>query len=58
MRLVIHDGCFSCRSKTPGQCIVRDGYENMGALIHQADEVIVISRYTFGGFSVFVKKRQ
>ena len=48
-------GCFCCWNKTPGQCVVRDGYENMGALIHHADEIIVISRYTYGGFSGFVK---
>ena len=48
-------GCFSCWNKTPGQCIIKDGYEDMGYRIHHADEVIVISRYTFGGFSGFVK---
>ena len=48
-------GCFSCWNKTPGQCVIRDGYENMGVLIHEASEVIVISRYTYGGFSGFVK---
>lgn len=48
-------GCFSCWNKTPGQCVLRDGYENMGILIHQADEIVVISRYTYGGFSGFVK---
>ncbi len=48
-------GCFCCWHKTPGQCILRDGYEHMGALIHQAEEVTVISRYTHGGFSAFVK---
>lgn len=48
-------GCFRCWNKTPGQCAVRDGYENMGALIHGADEVVVISRYAYGGFSGFVK---
>ena len=48
-------GCFCCWHKDPGQCIVRDGYENMGALIHRAEEVCVISRYTYGGFSGFVK---
>jgi len=48
-------GCFGCWKKTPGCCVVKDGYENMGALIHHADEVTVISRYTFGGFSGFVK---
>ena len=48
-------GCFSCWNRTPGQCAVHDGYENMGKLIHDAQEVIVISRYTWGGFSGFVK---
>ncbi len=48
-------GCFSCWNKTPGQCVIKDGYENMGALLHAADEVHVISRYTYGGFSSFVK---
>ena len=48
-------GCFSCWNRTPGQCIVKDGYEHMGALLHEAEEVHVISRYTYGGFSGFVK---
>lgn len=48
-------GCFCCWNKTPGQCVIKDGYENMGALIHEADEVHVISRYSYGGFSGFVK---
>ena len=48
-------GCFCCWRKTPGECVIKDGYENMGALIHHADEVVVISKYTYGGFSAFVK---
>ena len=48
-------GCFSCWNRTPGVCAVHDGYENMGSLIHEADEVVVISRYTYGGFSGSVK---
>lgn len=48
-------GCFSCWNRTPGICAVHDGYENMGSLIHQAGEVAVISRYTYGGFSGPVK---
>ncbi len=48
-------GCFSCWNRTPGQCAIRDGYEDIGALFHRAEEVVVISRYTFGGFSGFVK---
>ena len=48
-------GCFGCWTKTPGTCVIKDGYEHMGSLIHQADELFVISRYTYGGFSSFVK---
>ena len=48
-------GCFSCWNRTPGACVIKDGYEDMGALIHHADEVVVISRYTYGGFSGSVK---
>ena len=35
--------------------MIRDGYERMGALIHKAEEVVVISEYTYGGLSPFVK---
>ena len=48
-------GCFSCWNRTPGKCAIHDGYDNMGSLIHQAGEVVVISRYTYGGFSGSVK---
>jgi len=48
-------GCFSCWNRTPGRCAIHDGYENMGSLIHQAGEIVVISRYTYGGFSGSVK---
>ena len=48
-------GCFGCWNRTPGTCVIKDGFENMGALIHRAEEVVVISRYTYGGFSGFVK---
>ena len=48
-------GCFGCWIKNPGECVIKDGYHQMGSLIHQADEVVVISRYTYGGFSSFIK---
>ena len=48
-------GCFGCWVKEPGQCVIKDGYDKMGKLIHSAEKVVVISRYTYGGFSSFVK---
>ena len=48
-------GCFGCWVKTPGQCVIKDGYEKMGGLIHKAEEVVVISTYTYGCLSSFVK---
>ena len=48
-------GCFGCWLKTPGECVIKDGFDRMGALIHKADEIVVMTRYTYGGFSSFVK---
>lgn len=48
-------GCFGCWVKTPGECVIKDGYNNMGKLLSKAEYVVIISRYTFGGFSSFVK---
>ena len=48
-------GCFSCWNRTPGKCVIRDGYENMPVLIRDADEITVISKYTYGALSGFAK---
>ena len=48
-------GCFGCWIKTPGQCVIKDGYETMGANLGKTKELIVISRMNYGGFSPFVK---
>ena len=48
-------GCFGCWIKKPGECVIRDGYQNMGELIHRAGKVVIMSRYTYGGLSGFVK---
>ena len=48
-------GCFGCWIKNPGECVIKDGYEKMGAMLHLAEEVLVISRYTYGCFSSFIK---
>lgn len=48
-------GCFGCWVKTPGKCVLKDGYENMGSLLAEAEEVILISRCFYGSYSPFVK---
>jgi multimeric flavodoxin WrbA len=48
-------GCFGCWLKTPGRCVVRDGYDNIGETLSKCDELFIVSRCCYGGFSPFVK---
>ena len=48
-------GCFGCWLKTPGSCVIQDGYGNIGRLLGESEELIIISRVCYGGFSPFVK---
>ena len=47
--------CYGCWLKTPGQCVINDGYNNMGALLSKCNQLIIISQCTYGGYSPFVK---
>lgn len=48
-------GCFGCWIKTPTTCVIKDDYKNMGKRISKCNEIIIISRCCYGGFSPFVK---
>ncbi len=48
-------GCFGCWLKTPGACVIRDKYGDMGEYLSKCDEIIIISKCVYGGFSPFVK---
>ena len=48
-------GCFGCWLKTPGRCVLKDGFDCIAPWFCEASEVTIISRCTFGGFSWFVK---
>ncbi len=48
-------GCFGCWVKTPGACVIRDQYGDLGELLASCQEVVIISRCCYGGFSPFVK---
>ena len=48
-------GCLSCWTKTSGICVLDDSYNNMGSILGQAEEVIIISKCTYGCYSPFIK---
>lgn len=48
-------GCFGCWVKTPGTCVLKDGYENMGELLSVCEELIIISKCIYGSYSPFVR---
>lgn len=49
-------GCIGCWVTSPGACVMRDGLEQLGRLLGTADELVVVSRNTYGGFSPLVKR--
>ena len=48
-------GCFGCWLKTPGKCVLRDGYEVMGKAFSECDRLVIISKCNYGSYSPFVK---
>ena len=48
-------GCFGCWIKTPGECVINDRGKGFTALMSKHDELVVISRLVFGGFSPSIK---
>ncbi|HBA70372.1 MAG TPA: flavoprotein [Lachnospiraceae bacterium] len=51
-------GCFGCWVKTPGKCVIHDGYENIGMEMGKCKELILVSRCCYGSVSPFVKNVQ
>ena len=48
-------GCLCCFVRTPGYCILRDDYQQMGEVVSKISDMVIISRNCFGSFSPYVK---
>lgn len=48
-------GCFGCWVKTPGKCVIHDGYHETGVDMSKCTELIIISRCYYGSVRPFVK---
>ena len=48
-------GCFGCWLKTPGKCVIKDEYQEMGEKLSKVDELVIISKATFGSYSSAIK---
>jgi multimeric flavodoxin WrbA len=47
--------CFGCWIRTPGQCVLHDGYDNIGLLFSKCEHLILVSKCFYGGYSPFVQ---
>jgi multimeric flavodoxin WrbA len=49
-------GCYNCWLKTPGTCKINDCLKNIGSLLGQSEETVLISQNCYGGYGEQVKK--
>ncbi len=48
-------GFYDCWLRTPGTCALHDGFENLGQQIGRCDDLIIVSKSLYGGYSKEIK---
>ena len=48
-------GCFGCWTKHPAECFMKDKLQQVCRIIGQADELVIITKNLYGGYSADVK---
>ena len=48
-------GCFGCWTKHPAQCVMKDTLQQVCRTIGRADELVIVTRNLYGGYSAAVK---
>ena len=48
-------GCFGCWTKHPAECKMKDKLQQVCRVIGQADELVIVTKNLYGGYSAAVK---
>ena len=48
-------GCFGCWTKHPAECFMKDTLRQVCRLIGRADELVIVTKNLYGGYSAAVK---
>ena len=48
-------GCFGCWTKHPAACFMKDALQQVCRIIGQADEMVIITKNLYGGYSADIK---
>ena len=48
-------GCFGCWTKHPAECFMKDKLHQVCRIIGQADELVIVTKNLYGGYSADVK---
>ena len=48
-------GCFGCWTRHPAECFMKDRLQQICRVIGQADELVIVTKNLYGGYSAEVK---